>query len=320
MSAAANPEPGLTDWQPSASLALLRARARLLEQIRAFFAERGVLEVETPLLAQAGVTDPQVQLFQSAGRYLQTSPEYAMKRLLASGSGPIYQVCKAFRREPGARLHNPEFSMLEWYRPAFDSRQLMQEVEDLLGKLLPPRPVTRYSYRQLFMEHADIDPFSADLTQLAGCLLAKVELGFEPADRDTWLNLLLTHLVEPQLAAQGMVFVYDYPATQAALARLRQAGEQRVAERFEVYVDGLELANGYAELTDPREQTARLEREQEQLYGQGEQRDIDHRLLQALEFGLPDCAGVALGLDRLLMVISGAKHIREVLAFDWERA
>ncbi len=311
----------MADWRPGASRNLLETRAQLLSVIRDFFSRRGVLEVETPLLARAGVTDPHLQLLESSGRFLQTSPEYAMKRLLAAGCGSIFQTCKAFRQEEAGSRHNPEFSLLEWYRLGFSLQQMMEEVAQLIAAVLPSRPVSYHSYRDLFVNYVDIDPFAADIAVLTERVRAATELNFQPDNRDTLLDLLLTHVIEPQLPNPGIVFVYNYPASQAALAQLTADGEYTVGERFEVYVDGLELANGYRELTDAAEQAQRFARDNAALLERGQPvRAVDERLLEAMSQGLPDCSGVALGLDRLLMLSSGAKDIRQVLAFDWSRA
>jgi lysyl-tRNA synthetase class 2 len=309
------------DWRPTAELAALRARAQLLADIRGFFAERGVLEVETPLLCQAGVTDPNLEHLGTADRYLQSSPEHAMKRLLAADSGPIYQVCKAFRRgESGAR-HNPEFSLLEWYRPTFDYRQLMQEVEVLVARLLGREGSRTCSYRQLFEQYLELDPFLASDGELEALARQQLDVEFATAPRDTWLDLLLSHCIEPQLAHEGLVFVCDYPASQAALARLREEDDQVVAERFELYVDGVEVANGYGELTDALEQASRFMADNEQRLRNGQaESPVDERLLAALSSGLPACAGVAMGLDRLLMLQQGLTRLDQVLSFSWHNA
>ncbi|QFU77545.1 EF-P lysine aminoacylase GenX [Halioglobus maricola] len=307
-------------------LALLRARATLYQRIRDFFQHREVLEVETPLLCSSGVTDPSIEPLivergqsLAAPRYLQTSPEYAMKRLLSEGSGAIYQIARAFRDgEAGAR-HNPEFSMLEWYRPGFDHHALMAEVAELLQCCLGKREVHFFSYRALFIETLDIDPFTANTVALAQRAREAMDVGGLSGDRDMWLDLLMSHLVEPQLAQRGICFVYDYPASQAALARIGSSAGLEVGHRFEAYVDGVELANGYWELSDPVEQRQRFNADnaRRREYGLAE-RPLDEHLLAALESGLPDCAGVALGLDRLLMLVCGERDIRNVLALDWQ--
>jgi lysyl-tRNA synthetase class 2 len=309
------------DWRPSAPAAALAARARLLADIREYFRRAGVLEVETPLLCAGTVTDPRISPLACADRWLQTSPEYAMKRLLAAGSGPIYQVCKAFRGGESGGLHNPEFTMLEWYRPGFELRDLIAETAALVAGVLDRNSWETLSYRDLFLRHLGVDPLLAETGELAGIAREQLDVSFATADRDTWLDLLLSHLIEPRLRDSGLLFVYDYPASQAALARLHEVDGMAVAERFELYVDGIELANGYCELTDSTEQLRRFSRDNEQLVAVGEPpRPADPHLLAALEHGLPACSGVALGLDRLLMLQQGASRLSEVLSFDWERA
>lgn len=304
----------------------LRARAELLARIRSFFSARDVLEVDTPLLCRSGVTDPSIEpLVVERGdsidrsRYLQTSPEYAMKRLLVAGSGAIYQLAKAFRDgEAGAR-HNPEFTLLEWYRPGYDHHQLMAEVAELVVACLGERVLHTFSYRQLFLQQLAVDPCTATAAELAGLAREHIDTGIVSGDRDLWLDLLMSHVLEPQLAQLGMCFVYDYPASQAALARVVDVDGQALGQRFELYVDGMELANGYFELGDAKEQRRRFEHDnlRRREYGLTE-RPIDEHLLAALERGLPSCSGVALGVDRLLMLAMGEADIRKVLAFDWE--
>lgn len=315
------------DWRPSADARALRLRARLLARIREFFAARGVLEVETPLLAHAGASDPQIASLSctcaAAGRlYLQTSPEFAMKRLLAAGSGPIYQICKAFREGESGRLHNPEFTLLEWYRPGFDHFHLMDELEALAECLLGPGPAAlRLTYREAFIAHAGVDPFVLDLASLharaeAAGLVADAE---GAADRDLLLEFLFSHVVQPALGA-GRVFVYHYPASQAALARVHP-GPPPVAERFELFVDGIELANGYHELADAAEQRGRFTADERIRARRGlPAMPADERLIAALAHGLPDCAGVAVGLDRLFMIAAGAARMDAVMAFPTSRA
>lgn len=307
------------NWQPTSSLANLQQRAKLLTLIRNFFAERQVLEVETPLLCQTTATDPHINSFYLTPyqRYLQTSPEYAMKRLLAAGSGSIYQICKVFRDDEIGRWHNPEFTMLEWYRVNFNDRDLMQEVDQLLQTVLNSQPAEKYSYQELFLKYLNIDPHRADLMTLQK-VAEQQGLDFSQLDnlnRDDWLQLLLNHCIEPHLGFNRPTFIYDFPASQAALARLKT---DDVAARFEVYVNGIELANGYHELTDPQEQQQRflkdIAQRQQLSYPKV---PIDNRLLAALNAGLPNCAGVALGLDRLFMIATQAQSIHQVLSFDW---
>ena len=315
-------------WQPAASIGLIRARAALLGELRRFFAERKILEVETPLLCSSGVTDPAIEpmwveaaVSLPRARFLQSSPEYAMKRLMAAHGEPIFQIAKAFRDgEAGAR-HNPEFTLLEWYRPGFNHHQLMSEVAELVRHCLGERTLCKFSYRQLFLDKLGLDPFTVSVAELEAVARSHLDLGSLRGDRDMWLDLLLSHLIEPQLVGLGMCFVYDYPASQAALSRLAPAGDVMVGQRFELYVDGMELANGYFELLDPQEQRRRfaLDNERRRESGQSEQ-PVDELLLAAMEHGLPACSGVALGVDRLLMLLTGSSDIRELLAFDWERA
>lgn len=323
------------EWKPSAPLEALALRARLLGHIRDFFAQRQVLEVETPLLSAAAATDPQLESFvtryigpgasQGQPLYLHTSPEFAMKRLLAAGSGPIYQIGKVFRNGEFGRRHNPEFTLLEWYRPGFDTHRLMDEVEALVRHALRPwrelGASERLSYREAFLRHADIDPHVADRAQLASCAAAHgIAAPAGDLGIDAWRDLLLTHLIEPHLGRRGPTFLHDYPASQAALARIRP-GEPPLAERFELYIDGVELANGYHELGDADTQRARFEADLTVRRAAGKSVvPLDERLLGALRHGLPDCAGVALGVDRLLMLAAKAESLDQVLAFPLSRA
>ncbi|MEH6608412.1 MAG: EF-P lysine aminoacylase EpmA [Halioglobus sp.] len=317
----------MSHWQPNAALATLEARAALYQEIRQYFTNRGVLEVETPLLCSSGITDPFIEpLLVESGysvsqsRYLQTSPEYAMKRLLAAGSGPIYQIARAFRDGEVGRRHNPEFTLLEWYQPGFDHHQLMDQVADLVGAVLNRSGYEKLSYRQLFLEVLDLDPLTCEIAELEARVRAITDPGDLRGNRDCWLNLLLTHEIEPSLGGRGMVFVYDYPASQAALARVDMVDGVNLARRFELYVDGLELANGYFELTDAGEQRSRFERDNEQRTLEGiEPRPLDEKLLAAMVAGIPDCSGVALGLDRLLMLREGLDDISQTLSFSWDR-
>jgi lysyl-tRNA synthetase class 2 len=318
-----------SDWRPSASLDVIRKRAELLQQVRAFFHARDVLEVDTPAMSSAGNTDPNIEsIAVPSGAqtfYLHTSPEFAMKRLLAAGSGSIYQICKVFRQGESGRYHNPEFTMLEWYRPGFDQYALMDEVETLFKTVLINTGIhegLRISYRQAFMEYAGIDPLGLDKSELvqhaARLGFAEVQ-GLTVNDRDAWLELLFAQVVVPKLPNNKIVFIYDYPASQAALAKIRQG--EGVAERFEVYINGVELANGFHELTDATEQRQRFENDNTRRTGQGKKAmPLDENLLQSLEAGLPECAGVALGIDRLLMLRSEGEHINDVLAFPADRA
>jgi lysyl-tRNA synthetase class 2 len=302
----------------------------MLARTRAFFAERGILEVETPALSAGGVTDPQIESLVSrvAGMpdelYWTTSPEFAMKRLLAAGSGDIYQLCKVFRDGERGRWHNPEFTLLEWYRTGFDDAALMSEVELLVASLLAPErrlaAARRLTYAEAMQQYAGIDPHTADDGALDGAaqrLGVACESGL---DRDSKLDLLMGLAVGPQLGRDRPCFICDYPASQASLARLKP-GLPRVAARFELYLDGIELCNGFHELASPVEQRARFLHDLaiRRARGQTEPR-LDERLLAALEGGMPDCAGVALGFDRLTALAQGATRLSEVMAFSIENA
>lgn len=313
-------------WQPSAPIAALHARAALNQNIRDFFIETNVLEVELPILNSAPVTDMNIEPIVVPASdamprlYLHTSPEYSMKRLLCAGSGDIYALGKVFRAGEAGRCHNPEFTMLEWYRVGMDHQELMHEVADLLEELFSDSeveledPPTFLTYQQAVIQYAGLDPFAASDKEIAmlGISLAGSDLELS---RDGWLDMIMSHKVEKALPQNQLVFIYNYPASQAALAKLNKDDLGLVvAERFEVYLNGLELANGYHELTDSVEQRQRFEKELT-----GTDRPIDEKLLTAMEqetAGLPDCAGVAMGLDRILMLQLGAKNIAEVISFS----
>lgn len=320
------------DWRPAAGLDVLRLRAQVLATLRAFFAARSVLEVDTPALSSAAVTDLHLDSFATAYAggpvfYLHTSPELPMKRLLAAGSGCIYQIAKVFRNGETGRLHNPEFSLLEWYRLGFDLERLMAEVADLvmlvLGDRLPLQAPEYLSYGALFQRALGLDPHTATVAALTACAAThglRAPPGMPQDDPNPWLDLLLSHCLEPRLGQGRLSFVYDYPAAQAALARIRP-DHPPVAERFELYLDGIELANGFQELTDAAEQRRRFERDNRlRAARQLPLLPVDERFLAALEFGLPDCAGVALGLDRLVMMAAGKTCVQDVLSFPLERA
>jgi elongation factor P--(R)-beta-lysine ligase len=318
------------DWRPTATLPALRLRAELLARVRDFFAKRGVLEVETPILSAAAVSDPQIDSLatQVAGRpgpfYLGTSPEYAMKRLLAAGSGDIYQVSRVFRDGEQGRWHNPEFTLLEWYRLGFDDSSLMSEVEALVAALLSPgrplSPAERLPYREALRRHAGVDPFEAGDAELDRAAAAQGVDCRADLDRDAKLDLLMGLVVGPRLGIGQPCFVHDYPATQAALARLKP-GVPAVAARFELYLDGIELANGFHELADAGEQRRRFELDLETRRVRNRRRPpLDERFLGALDSGLPDCAGVALGFDRLVAIALGASGLAQAMAFPIDSA
>lgn len=321
------------DWRPGAVRSVLQARAQQLQQLRAFFAARAVLEVETPLLGGAFGTDPSIEpitgefigpgFAQGRKLYLQSSPEFFMKRLLAAGSGPIYQVGKAFRNGEAGRRHNPEFSLLEWYRPGFSMQDLIDEVAALAQQLLaqPDLPVQQHAYAALFEQHLDIDVFAADAAALRERALAVDLLGAEnlQLDKDGWLDLLMSSFIEGELGHQALSFVTHYPASQASLAQL-DPDDPRTAQRFELYYQGIELANGFVELVDAEEQGERFEHENCARRSAGQApMPVDQGLLEALRQGLPACSGVALGLDRLLMCQLGIDDIDQVLSFSLAR-
>ncbi|MEO8742312.1 MAG: EF-P lysine aminoacylase EpmA [Lysobacteraceae bacterium] len=321
------------NWQPSAGIAALRLRANLYALIRQFFSARAVLEVETPILSQAGNTDQHIESFRthfsghvdagSAERWLRTSPEYPLKRLLAAGIGDCYELGRVFRNGEAGHQHNPEFTMLEWYRVGWNHRRLMQETAELVRTALAMVDrsvrVREVTYRDLFIETIGIDPLACDEAVLREGLT-----GFEidPVSllRDDWLDLLLTHRIQSTFACDELLMVYDYPASQCALARIRN-DDPPVAERFELYLGSVELANGYHELTDATEQRGRFERDHSsRMQCRNALPSIDERLLAALQHGLPDCAGVALGVDRLLSAMLETSAIAATITFPFDRA
>ena len=326
----------MSDWQPTASIEMLKTRARLLSKLRAFFAEKDIFEVQTPVLSQAGNTEPSIETFVTQQHensksitqpsFLNTSPEFAMKRLLAAGSGSIYQIAPVFRQDEQGKKHNPEFTLLEWYRIDLDHHALMGEVNSLIRyvaeEYLTLERSQFFSYQDAMIKFANIDPFKATIDELKEVAIKSgIDfVGMDDVPFDTWLDLLMSHVVEKNLPLNCPVFIYDYPASQAALAKIKK-GSPSVAERFELYINGMELANGFHELSDAEEQAERFHNDQSQrkkleLPGI----PADYNLIGALKHGLPDCAGVAIGVDRLLMVLSGSKHINEVLTFPFDRA
>ncbi|HVT32352.1 MAG TPA: EF-P lysine aminoacylase EpmA [Rhodanobacteraceae bacterium] len=306
-------------------------RARLYALIRTFFAERGVLEVETPILSEAGNTEPNIESFAATfsgpagagprGRWLRTSPEHALKRLVANGVGDCFELGRVFRNGEAGRRHNPEFTMLEWYRIGFDDRRLMRETAALVLAALASKgwsaDVVETTYRDLFAG-LGIDPFESAIDELRAPL---AEFGIDPAglSRDDWLDLLLTHTLQPAFPRDRITLIRDFPASQCALAKIRD-GDPPVAERFELFLGPYELANGYHELTDAAEQRARFVRDNERRRARGQREmPIDERLLAALP-RMPACAGVALGIDRLLMCLADADDIADVIAFPFADA
>lgn len=301
------------------------------QQVRAFFMQRGVLEVETPALSQSGNTDPYIDSFSvpvnsgSELRYLHTSPEYPMKRLLAAGSGDIYQLCKVWRRDEAGSHHNPEFTLLEYYRVGFSYVRLMQEVDVLLRELLPNLTETSkfISYRDCFLERLGIDPHIVSLTALKNCTAAQgIEVNDTSAlDHQAWLDLLFTHVIEAGFATNQLTFVYHYPAAQSALACVTEHKGVAVAERFEIYCGALELGNGYQELTDGTANGDKLRHDARQRSRAGlTEVATDQRFISAMQHGMPRSAGVAIGLDRVLLCRSGKKALNQVISFAWELA
>lgn len=319
-------------WRPTADTAALRARADLLATIRTYFAEQAVLEVETPVLSRAGVPDPNIESLTSELQvsgtdferfYLHTSPEFPMKRLLCAGTGDIYQIARVFRAGEQGRRHNPEFTLLEWYRTGFDHHRLMDDVDALLQRVLDSHVADRQDYGDLFSSATGLCPHTADLTELQA-VIDSLDCGIAGdscENRNLCLDLIFSHVVTPQLGMERPVFVTEYPVCQAALARIDETVTPPVAERFELFIQGMEIANGFHELADTDVQRERFmeENRQREIAGLSSV-PIDEHLLSALQNGLPDCAGVALGIDRLLMIKLQEDHINKVISFPASRA
>jgi lysyl-tRNA synthetase class 2 len=317
----------MNDWMPTASIATLEERAKMLRSIRDYFAATRALEVETPSLSAAAVTDVHLASVEARAnaerRYLITSPEYAMKRLLAAGCGDIWQIGRVYRDGELGRWHNPEFTLIEWYRLGMDHHSLMSDVERLINAALPAAKqfdrAERVTYRDAVQVHAGVDALEDPVAVLVARLeSANIDVPRDlHTDRDACLDLIMSTLVGPHLGHGRLTFIYDYPASQAALARVRGP----VASRFEAYLEGVELANGFHELANASEQRARFQADLEQRRKRGlPQMPVDEHFLSALEHGLPECSGVALGFDRLVMCAVDAKHIRDVLTFPFDRA
>ncbi|MCB1837596.1 MAG: EF-P lysine aminoacylase GenX [Alcanivoracaceae bacterium] len=311
----------MTDWRPTASLAALQARASLYRQVRDFFQARNVLEVDTPALARHGVTDLHIDCIAVPGYgFLQSSPEYHMKRLLAAGSGSIYQISKVFRDGEAGKKHNPEFTLLEWYRTGFSLQQLIDESVALLQQLLSRTSVQQFSFRDIFRRVTGLDPLAASQQSLQD--YAQQHSALPTLTKAELVDWLMACVVEKALPEDGLTVITDFPGWAAALAQTREDSDgEMIAERFEIYAGSLELANGYHELRDATEQEKRFAADQ-QLRAQHERqsRDADPHLLAALQHGLPDCSGVAIGLDRVLMAQLGAQTIAEVIPFPSDRA
>ncbi|TWX72978.1 elongation factor P--(R)-beta-lysine ligase [Colwellia sp. C1TZA3] len=318
-------------WQPSMNWQHAKQRAHVLSQIRAFFLERNVIEVDTPLLSHATVTDVYLDAFitqfnysqnshcdESIPLYAQTSPEFSMKRLLASGYGCCYQICKAFRHEQHGRYHNPEFTMLEWYRIGFDHFRLMDEVAELMKLILACKNVEFISYQDLFKREVDMDPLITDKNELIALIISHDKLSdwlLEENSIDALLQFVMAELIEPCIGKEVPCFVYNFPASQASLAKISST-DPRVAERFECYFHGIELANGFHELTDVEQQKQRFMQDNVIRAQLGKvEPTIDENFISALEHGLPPCAGVALGIDRLIMLALSVNKIDQVITF-----
>lgn len=318
-------------WQANITWEDAKKRAEIIATIRQFFTTRDVIEVDTPLLSHGTVTDVHLDAFSTVAypsidnklMYLQTSPEFAMKRLLASGFQSIYQIGKAFRYEDSGRFHNAEFTMLEWYRIGFDHFALMDEVDELLQYVLACEPADKFTYQQLFQTYLNIDPLNTNLTELKTCLADNEVLGdwiTSEQDQDVLLQVLFSEIIEKQIGKERPAMVYHYPSSQAALAKISKM-DNRVAERFECYFHGIELANGFHELVNANEQVQRFRQDNLKRKAIGKpEMPIDDNFIQALEFGLPKCAGVALGVDRLMMIALKKTRIEKVLTFTTENA
>lgn len=323
-------------WQPTMDWHHAKQRSQVLSLIRLFFSERDVIEVDTPLLSSSSVTDPHLDAFvthfnysaeshcsESTVLYAQTSPEFAMKRLLASGYGCCYQICKAFRHEQQGRYHNPEFTMLEWYRLGFNHFDLMDEVEELMQLILKCDKIERISYQALFINKVNLDPLNTNINELIGVITQFDKLSdwlLEEESVDTLLQFIMAELIEPDIGKDTPCFVYDFPASQASLAKI-SSKDIRVAERFECYYKGVELANGFNELTNVEQQKLRFMQDNDLRKQLGKPTlEIDENFIAALEQGLPACAGVALGIDRLVMIALSVNKIDDVITFPLSNA
>lgn len=320
-------------WRTNACSDALQQRAELYRNLREFFHARNVLEVETPILSEAGNTDPNIESFHvqfsgstqagNATRWLRTSPEFALKRLLASGIGDCYELGRVFRNGEFGHKHNPEFTLLEWYRVGWNHLQLIEECIELVQQLFGLKniylDVQRWTYQNLFIRSIGVDPHTASDQQLCSALQAVTEINSQGLSRDDLLDLLLTHCIEPTFPAQQLTVIYDFPASQCALAKIRP-DDIPVAERFELYLGSVELANGYHELTDAAEQKRRFDNDIKLRQVRGLSLPAkDLRLINALP-SLPACAGVAMGIDRLMMQMLALNNINEIITFDFSRA
>ena len=314
---------------------MLRFRAQVFDDIRRFFSARAVLEVETPLLSYSSGTDPQLDFFTTDYSsppwqhtlFLQTSPEFAMKRLLAAGSGSIYQICKAFRNGESGRFHNPEFTLLEWYRVGFTLPQLMDEIAELMAMLFRGNRALsltqRFSYQEVFQRYTGLNPLAfcyQDYCAYARDNELSEAVSICGYDHGLWLDFIFSHKVQPQLGGNAVCMVYGYPACQSSLARINEYNAQ-ITDRVELFINGIELGNGYYELTDPKEQGRRFDNEITIRQQRKSPVTVkNNHLLAALEAGLPECSGMAIGLDRLLMLLANCASIDDVLNFPVHRA
>ncbi|MGK0289354.1 MAG: lysyl-tRNA synthetase class 2 [bacterium] len=318
-------------FTPTADIQVLQKRSNFTKKVRLFFEERSLLEVETPTISQFPALDLHIDPFKSSFSttnnpcYLITSPEYHMKRLLSAGSGSIFQICKAFRNGESGSKHNPEFTIIEWYRIGWNHHQLMDEVNDLLQTLLKTQEAKKTTYEEAFQSHLQIDPFTVTQDQfLSYCRSINHtppnDFQKQVVSRDELLNYLMGIFIEPELGKSQPEFIYNYPSSQANLAQIN-IDDPRTSARFEVYYHGYELCNGFYELSDPREQERRFKQENQLRAKEGKEVfPIDSFFLDALEHGMPSCAGVAVGFDRILMLALGKKSIDEVISFAWEKA
>jgi elongation factor P--(R)-beta-lysine ligase len=318
------------NWQPSAEINTLKRRAQYLADVRLFFAERDIWEVETPILSKSAPTAPYLDSFTTEysplgsqskqTHYLQTSPEFAMKRLLAAGSNSIYQIARVFRNGEQGKLHSPEFTMLEWYRVDLTLSQLMDEVEELLRQVFNFKGFERLSYQNTFKQYLNIDVLDCSDNEIQSCVSKKITSLPDnfATNRDGYLELLMSYVIEPKLGKY--TFIYDYPASQSQLAKVVENKEGNiVADRFELYIDGMEIANGYNELLDCNELRQRFENDNQQRRQQNKSEiPVDEDLLAAMKSGLPECSGVALGFDRLIMLATNKQQIQAVQSFCFE--
>ena len=323
------------EWQPTCAIDVLRLRAQVFNSIRCFFSERDVLEVETPLLGHTCGTDPQLDFFtteyiaypQRDTLFLQTSPEFAMKRLLAAGSGSIYQICKAFRNGESGRFHNPEFTLLEWYRVGFTLSELMDEISELIESLslgfLSLNTTQRFTYQDVFERYTGLNPLTFSYSAFSAFALANGKpeaLNICGCEHGLWLDFIFSHYIQPYLGESALCMIHGYPACLSSLARINNI-DSLISDRVEVFINGIELGNGYYELIDAQEQNKRFEEEIAiRLQNNRPVTVKDKNLIAALEKGLPECSGVAIGLDRLMMVLTGSLTINDVLSFPIHRA